>query len=171
MQKEITLGQMDLPNYRNVQLTILVILRVLIGWHFLYEGVVKLLSPYWSSVGYLLEAKGIFSGLFNWITASSTAIRVVDFLNIWGLIAIGLGLILGCLTRAASIAGIILLGLYYVANPPFVGFKYSFPTEGSYLIVNKNLIEIFALAVLTVFPTGKIIGLDRLIFYKKKSAG
>ena len=27
----------------------LVVLRVLIGWHFLYEGVSKLINPYWRS--------------------------------------------------------------------------------------------------------------------------
>jgi len=35
--------------------------------------------------------------------------------------------------------------------------------EGTYLWVNKTLIEIFAMAVLLVFPTGRIFGLDRLI--------
>jgi hypothetical protein len=31
-------------------------------------------------------------------------------------------------------------------------------------LVNKNLIEIFAMAVLLVFPTGKIAGLDSIIW-------
>ena len=35
------------------QLYGLVTLRVLIGWHFLYEGVSKLINPYWSSAAYL----------------------------------------------------------------------------------------------------------------------
>ena len=30
----------------------LVTLRFLIGWHFLYEGISKLLNPYWSSAAY-----------------------------------------------------------------------------------------------------------------------
>jgi thiosulfate dehydrogenase [quinone] large subunit len=157
-----------LPNYTTTQLTGLVVLRVLIGWHFLYEGIVKVLNPYWSSAGFLLEAKGIFSGLATLIVASPTALRTVDFLNMWGLIAIGLGLIAGCLTRIASISGIALLFFYYVFNPPFIGYTYSTPVEGSYVIVNKNLIEMCALFVLTIFPTGTIIGLDRLIFIKKK---
>ena len=164
-----TIGDtIPLLNYTNTQLSVLVILRVLIGWHFLYEGIVKVLNPYWSSAGYLLEAKWIFSGLFNSIVSNPTALKMVDFLNMWGLIAIGLGLIAGCLTRVASISGMILLFLYYVSNPPFIGYKYTAPAEGSYLIVNKNLIEFFALFVLTLFPTGRIIGLDRLIFVKKK---
>jgi thiosulfate dehydrogenase [quinone] large subunit len=156
------------PNYTRTQLTALVVLRVLIGWHFLYEGIVKVLNPYWSSAGFLLETKGIFSGLATSLVANPAALRVVDFLNTWGLIAIGLGLIAGCLTRISTISGIVLLFLYYVFNPPFIGYTYSTPVEGSYLIVNKNLIEMCALFVLAIFPTGTIIGLDRLIFMKKK---
>lgn len=155
-------------NYTTTQLTVLVVLRVLIGWHFLYEGIAKALNPYWSSAGFLLESKGILSGLATSIVASPAALKIVDFLNIWGLIAIGLGLIAGCLTRVASISGIVLLFLYYAFNPPFIGYSYSTPVEGSYLIINKNLIEICALFVLMLFPTGTIIGLDRLIFIKKK---
>ncbi|MEE3301924.1 MAG: DoxX subfamily, partial [Candidatus Neomarinimicrobiota bacterium] len=44
-----------------------------------------------------------------------------------------------------------------------LGLEYSRPGEGSYIIVNKNLIEACALWVLYVFPTGHIIGLDRLL--------
>ena len=32
------------PDYTNTQLTALVILRILIGWHFLYEGIVKVIN-------------------------------------------------------------------------------------------------------------------------------
>jgi len=35
--------------YSGSQLIGLVILRILIGWHFLYEGISKLVNPYWSS--------------------------------------------------------------------------------------------------------------------------
>ncbi len=155
-------------NYTQIQLAALVILRVLIGWHFLYEGIAKLLNPYWSSAGFLLETKGIFSGLATSIVASPNALKVVDFINIWGLIAIGAGLIAGALTQIASIAGIVLLFLYYAFNPPFIGYTYTSPAEGSYLIINKIFIEMWALVVLTLFPTGKMIGLDRFIFIKKK---
>jgi thiosulfate dehydrogenase [quinone] large subunit len=43
-----------------------------------------------------------------------------------------------------------------------VGYFYSIPTEGSYLIVNKNLVELAALAVILVTRTGRDAGLDRL---------
>lgn len=153
--------------YSSWQLSMLVFLRVMIGWHLLYEGMVKLLNPNWSSVGFLLDSRGFMEKLFFALVNNADVVAVVDFLNIWGLIVIGLGLVLGCFTRVAKIAGIVLLGFYYLSHPPFVGLKYAIPSEGSYLIVNKNLIEIFALAVLFVFPTGHIIGLDRFFFTKK----
>lgn len=153
--------------YSRAQLFALVVLRVLIGWHFLYEGLVKVLNPYWSSANYLLESKWIFSSLFTSIVANPTALKIVDFLNEWGLMAMGLGLIAGCLTQIATISGIVLLLLYYVSAPPLVGLTYSIPTEGSYLFVNRNLIEMAALLVLALFPTGTLVGLDVFIFRKK----
>ncbi|MBD3386149.1 DoxX family membrane protein [candidate division KSB1 bacterium] len=147
-----------------MQLSLLVLLRVLIGWHFLYEGLVKLANPYWTSAAYLAESQGIFAGIFKSIVANPLALQIVDFLNIWGLIAIGLALILGFLGTIASFAGAFLILLYYLANPPFIGFTYSMPSEGSYLIVNKNLIEFAALLVLAFYPTSKLVGVDRLIF-------
>lgn len=153
--------------YTNFQLVTLVTLRMLIGWHFFYEGLAKLLNPYWTSAGYLAESQWWFKDIFLSLAASPSALAVVDFLNAWGLVAIGLGLMLGLLTRIANIAGIALLILYYVAAPPFVGYVYSMPAEGAYLIVNKVLIEAAALFVLLAFPTGGIVGLDRLIFWRR----
>jgi thiosulfate dehydrogenase [quinone] large subunit len=153
-----------IPDYSGFQLISLVILRVFTGWHFLYEGLSKLVNPDWSSVGYLLDSQGAFSELFISLASSPSLLRVIDFLNIWGLIFIGLGLILGILTRYAIAGGIILLVFYYLSHPPLVGFKFSAPSEGSYLWVNKNLIEIAALWVLYMFPSSKIIGLDRFIW-------
>jgi thiosulfate dehydrogenase [quinone] large subunit len=69
----------------------------------------------------------------------------------------------GCFTRLASIAGMGLILLYYVCNPPMIGLYYSIPSEGNYLIVNKNIVEMAALFVLLFFPTGRISGLDYLI--------
>ena len=53
--------------------------------------------------------------------------------------------------------------LFYLCNPPFVGYFYSIPTEGSYLIVNKNLVEIGALLVILTTGSGQFAGLDRLV--------
>ena len=157
----MTKGIMD---YTKSQLFWLVTLRVLIGWHFLYEGLVKLFNPNWSSVGFLLDSEGWFRGLFYSLASSPGILKAADFLNIWGLIAIGLSLVLGLLSRWAIIAGIVLLSFYYLSHPPFIGLVYGMPMEGSYLIVNKILIELVALVVILLFPSSKQAGLDRFLF-------
>ena len=146
-----------------VQMATVVLLRVLIGWHFLYEGLAKLTAPDWSAAGYLLQARGPLEGLFKGMASDPSVLDTVNQLNMWGLTAIGLGLVLGCFTRLASAAGILVVLLFYLCNPPFVGYFYSIPTEGSYLIVNKNLIEAAALAVVMVTGSGRVVGLDRIL--------
>ncbi len=145
------------------QMAAVVALRVLIGWHFLYEGLAKLTSPTWSAAGFLLQSRGPLSGLFRWMAADANVLANVNLLNEWGLTLIGLGLILGCFTRLASASGMLMILLFYLCNPPFVGYFYSIPAEGSYLIVNKNLVELAALAVVLVTGSGRVAGLDRII--------
>ena len=41
------------------------ILNIIVGWHLLYEGLVKILDPSWTSAGYLANAKGPLAGLFQ----------------------------------------------------------------------------------------------------------
>ena len=103
------------------------------------------------------------------MAANVNIVAVVDWLNKWGLTFIGLGLMLGFLTQLALFFGMLLLILYYCSHPPLASLTYIMPQEGSYLWVNKTLIEIFTMALLLVFPTGHIAGIDRFIsrFTKK----
>jgi uncharacterized membrane protein YphA (DoxX/SURF4 family) len=127
---------------------IITLFRVAIGWHFLYEGISKLLVPNWSAAGYLANATGPFSGFYQWMADSEVIMKIIDPLNMAGLILIGLGLFLGLFIRLSSISGIVLLMLYYFAYPPFGGDLFG-TAEGNLYIVNKNLIE--ALALLVIF--------------------
>jgi len=155
------------PDYGTFQLIALVSLRMLIGWHFLYEGVAKLTNPYWTAAGYLQESKGWLSEHFIALANNQSLLAFVDSLNQWGLLLIGLALLVGVFSRTAAFAGIVALAFYYLAAPPFPGLEYAIPTEGSYLIVNKILVELAALLVILVFPTAHRIGLDRLLFRKR----
>jgi len=145
----------------------LVALRILVGWHFLYEGLAKITNPKWTSMGYLLDSQGWFASWFHGMANNSGLMTVIDLMNEWGLLLIGLGLIVGCFSRLASLGGIALLGLYCLSHPHFIGVTYMLPFEGSYLFVDKNLVELGALAVLYVFPTSKIFGLDGLMLKLK----
>ena len=155
--------------FTTFQLTALVLLRMLIGWHLLYEGVSKLLMPNWSSALFLKDSQWILSGFSDWIVSNDGILNAVDFLNTWGLIAIGAGLILGLFTRLAAYTGTLLLFVYYLNNIPLIGMEYSLPAEGNYLIVSKTLIEAVALLLLALFPTGSVFGLDIFISRLTKS--
>lgn len=154
----------DYSRYTSAERFVLVALRILIGWHLLYEGFAKLLIPNWTSASFLKESQWILKGFSGWIISNPVVLNTVDFLNTWGLIIIGLGLILGLFTRIAAISGATLLLVYYLNNPPLIGLEYSVPAEGSYLVVSKTLIESMALVVLAVFPSGYFAGLDILVY-------
>lgn len=140
------------------------LLRVVIGWHFLYEGVAKLTAISWSSAGYLKQSRGPFADVFKGIASDANTLANVDLVTMWGLAIVGILLMLGLFTRLASVAAIGFLTMFYAANPPLVGYFYSIPTEGSYLIVNKNLVELFALLVIFLTGSGRFAGLDRLLY-------
>ena len=95
---------------------------------------------------------------------------MTDYLNQWGLLLIGLALLVGTFARVAAVCGVVLLALYYLAAPPFPGLEYAIPAEGSYLIVNKLLVELAALLVILGFPTAHRIGIDRLIYQGRTEA-
>jgi len=139
------------------------ILRILVGWHFLYEGITKLIDPNWTAKFYLLGSKWIFAGFFHWIAESPNLIKTVDLMNIWGLVLIGFALIIGLYIRWASLAGALLILLYYTAYPPFPGYTFGVIAEGNYQWVDKNLIELFMLLVFVVIPAQFFYGIDRLM--------
>jgi len=143
------------------QLSSLVALRLLVSWHFLYEGVVKLFNPYWSAKSFLLTSEGALRPFFVWL-AEEPMISTVNIANVALLIGVGSALMLGTLTRLAAAAGIVLLFMYYLAHPPFHGLGVG-PGYGSFWIVNYNLIEIGALLVVYHFPTSRHFGLDGLL--------
>jgi thiosulfate dehydrogenase [quinone] large subunit len=139
------------------------VLRVMVGWHFLYEGVAKLTSASWSAAGYLKQARGPFADVFRSMAAQPNLLDNANLITMWGLTLVGLLLILGLFTRLASLAAIGFILMFYLATPPFVGYFYAIPSEGSYLLVNKNLVELCALVVILLTGSGRFAGLDRIV--------
>jgi thiosulfate dehydrogenase [quinone] large subunit len=141
----------------------LVVLRTLIGWHFLYEGYYKLVLPAWSTAGaplpawsaggYLRAASGPFAPLFHALAGSALA-AWID----WG---IPIALVLGLFTTRGCQGAVLLLGLFYLAAIPLDGVARA-GAEGTYLLVNKTLVELGAAVVLLASRTGTIAGLDVL---------
>ena len=145
----------------------LLFLRLVIGWHLLYEGLIKLFSPGWSAAGYLEGSYGFLSGFFHSIAANPGIMQAVNFMNIWGLILIGAGLFLGILIRISAISGIVLILMYYFAYPPFGMFNFFITQEGHYWIINRNFIECIALGVIFFFPAMDYSVLNLFKGYRK----
>jgi thiosulfate dehydrogenase (quinone) large subunit len=156
-------ADMDVPGLSRSAMIAITLLRVIVGWHFLYEGLAKLTSSSWSAAGYMRASRGPFAEVFRWIASRPDLLDKANLITMYGLAIVGALLMLGLFTRIAAVAGIGFIVLFYLCNPPFVGYFYSIPTEGSYLIVNKNLVELCALAVVLVTGSGRFAGLDRIV--------
>ncbi len=146
----------------------LTLLRITIGWLFLHEGVHKLLTEGWTAILYLKNSTGPLKGFYNWIIENDTLLAIADYGISIALVVIGLGLILGLFERILAAAGILLLILFYLSYPP-IGDSTSMRVEGSYLLVDKNLVLIMALSVIYSINTSLITGIDRLLRSKKIS--
>lgn len=81
----------------------------------------------------------------------------------YGLVGVGAALIAGCFTRLACVAGAVLLLMFFLAMPPLPYLPESPKSEGHYLYINKNIIEMFALLSLAFLPTGRWAGLDGIL--------
>ncbi len=148
----------------------LVLLRTLIGWHFLYEGYYKLALPawsaagqplgHWSAAGYLRASTGPLAGAFHSL-AASRVVPWVDVIVPVALALVGVSLTLGLFTRLGCWVAMALLALFYVAAIPTSGAPVT-GQEGTYLLVSKNLIELVAVLVVLTSRTERIAGLDLL---------
>jgi thiosulfate dehydrogenase [quinone] large subunit len=153
-----------------VQQTLLILLRTLVGWHFLYEGYFKLLYPAWTrtgvplerftSLGYLRNAGGPFGDVFRALADPAWAPWLDKGVAVALLVA-GLLLLLGLYTQLGCVLALGLLSMFYLSAIPLQGIPEP-RSEGTYLIVNKNLIEAAAVGVVLAFRTGRIAGLDVL---------
>ena len=130
-------------------------LRVSIGWLMFYAGITKIINPEWSAEGYLRGAK-TFAGFYTWL-ADSSLLPFINFINEWGLILLGVSLILGVFVRLSSIGGIALMLLYYfpVLEFPYIPGAHAF-------FVDEHIIYA---AILFFFATsstrpGRVWGLE-----------
>jgi uncharacterized membrane protein YphA (DoxX/SURF4 family) len=152
---------MENNRQQEVRTWLMTILRIAIGWHFLYEGLSKIIAGNWSSEGYLLGASGFLSCFYHSIAASTSLLKIVDLLNMYGLVLIGIALFLSVMVRLASWAGVLLLALYYFAYPPFGSPLMDF-SEGHLYIVNRLFIEAVALLII-LFSKEHGYGIDNLL--------
>lgn len=130
----------------------LVSLRLSLGWMMFYAGITKVLNPEWSAAGFLANAS-TFPELYAWF-ARPEILPYTDFLNEWGLTAVGVALILGVGVRLSSMLGVAFMLLYYF---PSLEFPY---IERSYLI-DSHIIYAAGFLVLAAYSAGSVWGAGR----------
>ena len=134
------------------QRTTLFLLRLSLGWLFLYAGISKIFNPAWSAAGYLHGAK-TFTGLYEWL-AQPGILPVVNVLNEWGALLLGVSLLLGIFVRLSTVLGAVLMLLYYI---PILEFPYV--GEHAFL-VDEHIVYALALLVLGSLRAGRVWGLE-----------
>lgn len=153
----------------------LLVVRLIMGWGFLFAGLEKIFDlggsgkPF-SAVGFLKFATGggwpgvVADAQGNlpvvnpthdfWVSlaGNGSIMPIINFLVVFGETAIGICLILGLATRFASLFGVLMMSLFFVAAWSF--------TNG---IVNEQLVYLIATATLGVFGAGRYYGLDAVV--------
>lgn len=146
------------------------LLRVTVGAVMLWAGLEKLIGTPggWSAAGFLKFAT---AGTLGWpfvsgepaegtiynpthdfwvnLAANDTAIQVVNFLVVFGEIAIGVALILGLFTRFAALMGALMMAVFFIAAWDF-----------AYGIVNQHLTYLVVFLTVVGIGAGKYYGLD-----------
>ncbi|MFB6254690.1 MAG: DoxX family membrane protein [Halobacteriaceae archaeon] len=126
-----------------------VFLRLLTGWWFFHAGVNKYVTPGEFSAGWFLAQQGtIVSPILNPLAGGWTEM-IVNAVIPAGEILIGLGLILGCLTRLASFFGAVLMAFFYFGNEMW---RRSF--------VNGDLLGVVVFLTILIFGAGRVWGID-----------
>lgn len=95
--------------------------------------------------------------------AAWSALELSDLVVKYGLLAVGMCLLVGLFTRCACVAGAAYLLMFYLAMPPMVGWPDPARAEGHYFLINKNIIEMLALLALATTSSGRWAGLDGLL--------
>jgi thiosulfate dehydrogenase [quinone] large subunit len=132
---------------------LLVALRLVMAWIFLYAASQQVFVPGWSVVGFLDSTK-TFHPLYSQFTGPVVA-PVLSFLVAYGHLLIGLSLLLGLLVRVSTVFGILLMFIYWTAHMdfPYISNTLSF-------LVDEHVVYAVVLAFLFVEKAGHILGLD-----------
>src|SRR5947209_13478658 len=91
-----------------------------------------------------------------------TALDWSDLVVEYGLVVLGVALMVGLFARLSSLLTGLMLLSFFLAMPPLPGWPEPPRVEGHYLFINKTLIEVLALGALTFLPTGRWAGVDAL---------
>lgn len=149
MRTQSTLGKIAETTHEKTFGAAYVALRILLGGVYLTAGWAKI-STDWSAATYLATAEGPFAEWFRSLAGNG----VIDFMNEWGLLCLGIALIVGLCVRPAAILGMLLMVLYYFAH--FVS-----NTKVGY--IDEHVIYAAVLALFAAGGAGHAFGLNAIV--------
>ena len=147
--------EIEKPDYASERwsVTFFAFLRIAIGWHFLYEGLWKVMqTDGWSCVSYLGAAQGPLAPVFKWMATQGWIVAMGDWAVMLGLTTIGLSLMSGVLSRLAAIFGIALMAMFYCCQPPEPFADAFSGADGRFFVLERNAIEAIGLAIIAFTP-------------------
>jgi thiosulfate dehydrogenase (quinone) large subunit len=139
----------------NVDRSIIFVLRILMGWTFLYAGVWQIWTNF-DTAGFLNRVV-TFHDFFS-IFAAPAMLPYTDFLVKWGHLLIGLSLVSGLLVRVSGPFGVLLMITYYFAH-----MKFPYIEEHVNFLVDYHLVYATVIVYLIVHRAGHVWGLDELV--------
>lgn len=131
-----------------------ILLRLGIGWVLFYAGWSKVVTFFtgadnWTAAGFLSHLEGPFAGFYSSMAGNA----LVDYLNAYGLLLIGVAIFLGVLVRWAAFWGIVIMLLYWLAE---------FPPEHAF-VIDDHVVYALVLLLLATAGAGRVWGLDKSI--------
>lgn len=131
---------------------LLVGLRLVVGYWFLHAGWTKFAfvagEPF-DAGGFLANAGGPLAGFFALAAETPWLLEFTNLAIPIGEFLIGLGLILGALTRLAAFFGGFLMVMFYLGN-----------ADWAHGYVNGDLLGFLMFVIVGVFAAGRILGVD-----------
>ena len=101
-------------------------------------------------------------------TPPMTTLEIMNKVVTYSVTLIGFCLLMGLLSRLSALGAAVFLLNIYFCIPPWPGLPESPKWEGHYFVVDKNMVEAIACLALVFLPTGQWIGLDALLFGRRR---
>lgn len=134
-------------------------LRLVMAYVFLSAGIQKLLDPGWTAQGFLVGAVSDGNPFKPMFTAMADGwLWLIDPLNVFGQILIGLALLVGGFVRVAVFFGALMMLMYWLTQFQG-GLLAGFPVANGYF-VTYHLVYALILFGLGAVGAGRILGVD-----------
>jgi len=146
---------MTQPTESNLDRGVIFILRILMGWTFLYAGAWQIWDNF-DTAGFLNHVV-TFHNFFA-LFAAPAVLPFTDVMVKWGHLLIGLSLISGLGVRLSGPFGVLLMITYYFAH-----MKFPYIEEPVNFLVDYHLVYATVIVYLIAHRAGHVFGLDGLV--------